>query len=343
MRGLRLPAPLRGIASILSGSVAGQGVVIVSYPLLTRLYEPGEFGLLTVFTSTVTLIAVLSTAALDGAIPLPPDDRDAAAVAWSALVFVVSTSVVTAVVWGLAADPLAALLGVPQLAAYWWLAALTILALGSYEVFTDWMVRTRRYGALGRRNLFQGVGQVAVQLGLGLAGVRPAGLLLGLAAGRFASLGGLFAPDGLLRQPRPTLAAVRRSISRFRAFPLLALPSSFVNRAGLEVPLLLISALYGDAKTGLLGLTVRVVSGPLATVGQAVYQVFAGESSAAIRDPRGTLGAEIRRSARRLGLVGLVPAVALLGFGPGLFSLVFGAQWAEAGSYARVLAVAYLA
>ncbi|HWI00874.1 MAG TPA: hypothetical protein VNT27_11125, partial [Propionibacteriaceae bacterium] len=105
MRGLRLPAPLRGIASILGGSVAGQGVVVLSYPLLTRLYEPAEFGLLTVFTSTVTLLAVLSTAALDGAIPLPVDDRDAAAVAWAALMFVATTSLVTAVVWVLAADP----------------------------------------------------------------------------------------------------------------------------------------------------------------------------------------------------------------------------------------------
>jgi O-antigen/teichoic acid export membrane protein len=343
MRGLRLPAPLRGIASILGGSVAGQGVVILSYPLLTRLYEPGEFGLLTVFTSTVTLIAVLSTAALDGAIPLPADDRDAAAVAWAALMFVAATSLVTAVVWALAADPLAALLGVPQLAEYWWLAALTILGIGSYEVFTDWMVRRRSYGALGRRNLLQGLGQVITQLGLGLAGIRPLGLLLGLPAGRFASLGGLASRGGLLRQPRPSFDALRASVCRFRAFPLLALPSAFVNKAGLEVPLLLTSAIYGDVRAGLLGLTVRVISGPLGTIGQAVYQVFAGESSAAVRDPRGALGVAVRGAVRRLLLIGLVPATLLIGFGPGLFALVFGPEWAEAGEYARVLAVAYLA
>ena len=342
MRGLRLPAPLRGIASILGGSVAGQGVVILAYPLLTRLYTPSEFGLLTVFTSTVILVAVLSTAALDGAIPLPRDDRDAAAVAWAALLFVAATSIVTALVGLLAAEPLAALLGVPQLAEYWWLVALTVLAVGTYEVLTDWMVRGRSYGSLGLRNTLQGVGQVIAQVGLGLAGVRPLGLLVGLGAGRLVALGGLVSRVGLLRQPRPTVAAMRAMVGRFRRFPLLALPSSFVNRAGLEMPLLLTSALYGDVRAGLLGLTVRVVAGPLATVGQAVYQVFAGESSAAVRDPRGTLGAAVRGAARRLLLIGLLPATVLIAFGPALFGLVFGPEWTEAGEFARVLAVAYL-
>lgn len=349
MRGLRRPAALqvspslRGLASILGGSVAGQAVVILTYPLLTRIYDPVQFGLLTVFTSTVTLLAVLSTAALDGAIPLPVDDRDAAAVAWAGLAFAAATSLVTALVGWVAAGPVAALLGAPQLAAYWWLAALTVLAMGAYEVLTDWMVRSRSYGALGRRNTFQGVGQVATQVVFGIAGVRPLGLLLGLGAGRLAALGGLFSRGGLLHQPRPTFAALRAAVSRFRRFPLLALPSTFVNRAGLEVPLLVISAVYGDARVGLLGLTMRVVAGPLATVGQAAYQVFAGESSADVRSARGTLGAGIRSSVRRLLLVGLVPAAALIGFGPGLFGLVFGQEWAEAGTFARVLALAYLA
>ena len=74
----------------------------------------------------------------------------------------------------LAAAPLADLLGVPALAQFWWLVTATVFAIGVYMVLSDWMVRERSYGALGRRNLLQGVGQVATQFGLGLAGVvRP--------------------------------------------------------------------------------------------------------------------------------------------------------------------------
>jgi len=136
---------------------------------------------------------------------------------------------------------------------------------------------------------------------------------------------------------------VRAALRRFRRFPLLAAPSALVNSAGLEVPLLLVSALYGDARAGLLGLTVRVFSGPAAILGQAVYQVFTGESSAAIREPQGTLGRMLRAATFRLLLVGAVPAAVLVGWGPPLFGLIFGPEWAEAGEYARYLALAYLA
>jgi O-antigen/teichoic acid export membrane protein len=342
MRALRLPGPLRGIARIVTGSVAGQALVVLSYPLLTRLYDPGDFGLLTVFASVVSMIAVASTGSLEVAVPLPVQDRDAAAVAWAGLVFVAATGLLTAVVGLVAAAPLAALLGVPRLAGYWWLVPLTVLAMGAYLVLSNWMIRDRSYGALGKRNLLQGVGQVGTQLGLGITGVRPVGLLLGLGVGRVAALGGLLSRRGLLRQPRPSLAALRAAVRRFHRFPLLAMPSALVNSAGLEVPLLLVAALYGDVRAGLLGLTVRVIAGPSRVVGQAVQQVFSGESSVAIREAKGTLGRTVRTSVRRLLLVGAVPTAVLLAAGPALFGLVFGPEWTEAGEYARLLALAYL-
>ena len=343
MPALRLPGPLRGIASIVTGSVAGQALVLLAYPLLTRIYDPADFGLLTVFTSLVSILALASTGALEAAVPLPADDRDAAAVAWSGLLFVAAAAVVIAAVGLIAAEPLAALLGVPRLAGYWYLVPLTVLAVGTYMVLSEWMVRDRSYGALGRRNLLQGVGQVATQLGLGVLGARPVGLLLGLGAGRLAALGGLLSRGGLLRQPLPRLAGLRAAVHRFRRFPLLAMPSGVINAAGLEVPLLLVAALYGDARAGLLGLAVRVIAGPAQVVGQAVHQVFAGESSAAIRESRGALGRSVRTSVRRLLLLGAVPAAVLLVAGPVLFGLVFGAGWTEAGEYARLMALAYLA
>jgi O-antigen/teichoic acid export membrane protein len=339
----RIPSAFRGIVSIVSGSVAGQGLVILAYPLLTRLFDPAEFGLLTVFTSIVGMISVISTAALEAAIPIPVEDRDAAAVAWAGLSCVCLTALFTGLVGMVAAAPLAELLGMPPLADLWWLVALTVGVLGTYLVLSDWMVRDRSYGALGRRNLLQGLGQVGTQVGLGLAGVGPVSLLLGTGVGRLCAMGGLLSRRGLLRQPRPGFADVRAAVARFRRFPQLALPSALVNSAGLELPLLLIAALYGDARAGLLGLTVRVIGGPMTIVGEAVNQVFTGESSAALRNPRGTLGASIRRAVLRLVVVGAIPAGVIAAAGPSLFASVFGADWAEAGEYARYLSLGYLA
>lgn len=342
MRRWRTSPTFRGVTRIASGSVAGQGLVILCYPLLTRLYSPAEFGLLTVFTAVVGMISIVSSLSLFRAIPVAPSDREAADVAWTALAIVALTALLTAVAGLVAGGSVAELLGLPQLAGYWWLVALTVLPMGSYLVLTEWMVRDRSYGALGKRNLFMGVGQCATQIGFGLAQVRPIGLLLGLGVGRVCALGGLLSSGGLLRQPRPSLAAMRGALRRFRRFPLLATPSALLNTAGLEVPLLVVSAFYGGARAGLLGLTIRVFSGPTLVIGAAIGQVFSGESSAAIRDPRGTLEPMLRTTVRRLLVIGAAPAAVLAMFGPWLFTVVFGPDWTEAGRYAQLLALPYL-
>lgn len=331
------------MSKILAGSAAGQGLVLLSYPLLSRLYDPAEFGLLVIFTAVVSMIGVLSTASLEPAVLIPKTDAEAAAVAFASLVSVGLTAAATAVAGWFLGPAVAGLLGVPALAGYWWLVALSVLVLGTYLVLSDWMIRGRTYGALSRRNLFQGIGQVATQVGLGLAGVRPLGLLLGLAAGRLLGCGGLASSGGLVRQRRPRLREMAAAVRRYRRFPLVASWSKLLNTAGLQVPFLVIAAAYGDARAGLLGLAVRVVGGPVGVIGQAVYQVFTGEASARYRGPAGDLAGFVRRSVLRLLAIGIGPAILLVAFSPAVFGLVFGPEWVESGRWAQLLAVAYLA
>lgn len=339
----QLPPVFRAASRIVAGGIAGQALVMLSYPVLSRLYDPAEFGLFAVFTSVVGLISVICTASLERAIPIPPGDPEAADVAWTALTAVTVTTVLTAAVAVLAGESIAELLGVPQLDRYWWLIVASVFVMGLYLVLSEWMVRRRSYGALGVRNLLQGIGQTATQVGLGLMQIRPLGLLLGFGVARLFALGGLMSSGGLLRQRRPTPAALRRSLRRFRKFPLLATPSALLNKAGLETPLLVVSAFYGDARVGMLGLALRVMSGPTEILGHAVADVFTGESSAAIREPKGTLSSLLRSTVGRLLVLGALPAGILVVAGPWLFGVVFGSQWTEAGEYARFLALAYLA
>ena len=48
-----------GVTRILAGSVTGQGLVILSYPVLARLYDPTQFGLLVAFTAVMMTVAVV--------------------------------------------------------------------------------------------------------------------------------------------------------------------------------------------------------------------------------------------------------------------------------------------
>lgn len=329
---------------IMLGSGAGQLLVLAASPILSRLYTPAQFGL---FTALVLITSVTGTFALfrfDAAIPLPTSDRVAASVAWLALGLATVVSLVILAVGAWIGGPISRLVGTPGLGSVWWLVALATFMVAVDQVFLTWMVREKRYKALALRNALQGAGQAGGQVALGVsAALRPTGLLVGWIIGRVAAIGGLFSAGGLLRQGRPTVAGLTHAAKRYRRFPLVSSWSALINSLGQQVPLLVIGAYYGSITLGLVGFTVRIIAAPAALIGQAVGRVFQGEASAAIRDRRRTLRRIVVTNARTLFWLGLPICAVLAAFGPWLFTVVFGAEWAEAGTYARYLAVGYLA
>jgi O-antigen/teichoic acid export membrane protein len=345
----RLPATIRGsadnrgLAYILVGASVGHGLILVSSPVLTRLYQPSDFGALTVFTAVAGILSVISTLRLEAAIPLPRADADAAAVAWAALCAVVCLSAGLVPMAGLAAGPVSRAAGSQALNSLWWLLPVTVLATGVNQVLSAWMVRECRYSALGVRNATQGVGQVLAQTAVGLAGARPLGLLVGVGAGRLAGCGGLASRHGLLRQRKVTGRHVASMLRRYRRFPLMATWSALLNSAGLQGPFLILAAAYGQSAIGLVGLTARVLAMPVALIGQAVAAYYLGQASALVRAGTATLHRTLRRAAVNLLLAGLVPAGLLVLFGPSLFAAAFGNAWAGSGEFARIFAAGYLA
>jgi O-antigen/teichoic acid export membrane protein len=64
----------RSVALVTAGSVLGQGLVLASAPLLTRLYTPADFGVLAVYGSIVSLVAVVAALRYELAIALSRHD-----------------------------------------------------------------------------------------------------------------------------------------------------------------------------------------------------------------------------------------------------------------------------
>jgi O-antigen/teichoic acid export membrane protein len=69
-----------------------------------------------------------------------------------------------------------------------------------------------------------------------------------------------------------------------------------------------------------------------------VAETYLGIAPDLARTDPSALYSLFNRTAARLLLVGLVPAVVLIAAGPQLFSFVFGPDWVQAGVYARYLA-----
>ncbi|MEW6216689.1 MAG: oligosaccharide flippase family protein, partial [Candidatus Bipolaricaulota bacterium] len=243
----------RSVAVLAGGTALGQTVTILASPLLTRLYDPQDFGIAAVYTSLLSIFSVVASLRYELAIPLPEEEPTAANVLWFSLLMVGLTACVAGLgVWFLGGK-LVHLVNSPGLRPFLWLLPLGMALVGTYQVFSYWAIRREAFPRLARTKVTQGVSSVAVQLLFGFAYAGPLGLLLGRVVGQAAGVGTL----ALLARRRDAEALrawswqrMRYVALRYRRFPMLSSGAALINALGLQVPVLLLSSLYGAQVVG---------------------------------------------------------------------------------------------
>lgn len=337
----------KGVFAISSGTMAGQVIVLILTPVITRLYSPNDYGVLAVYASVIGVIAVISSLRYELAIPLPKDDQTAANVLVLALIICLSISIVSGVALWCLGSYLVTFTKTPALKAYLWLIPLGTFGAGSYTIFSLWAVRANNYSKLGQTKLTQGIMLVVTQIALGIFNIKPLGLLLGLLAGHTAGIGTLAVST--LKKNKQSFKNVSFDrvlivAKRYRRFPLFSSYTSFIDAISCQAPAFLLAALYGPSVAGLYAFSQRVISAPLVLVGKSVDQVYFGEASRLINnDPSGKSLLRIYlRTANKMFLLGILFVIPLFLFSPVLFELFFGKIWREAGHYVQIMAPMFL-
>lgn len=331
----------KGVATIVRGSGISQLLILGSSPILSRIFSPEDFGIMALFAAVVGFGVIGAAGSYELAIPIPEEDERAVALFRLSLLL----NVAIAIAVGLVAIGLAILPTtwpfLEELRPYVLLIPVAMIAGGIFQTMTSWSVRRRTYAAMSWSQVWQSAAQVVSGIALGLAAVRPLGLMIALVIGRCAGVATLFFRS--IRSDRhvlasSTMATARAALHRYRDFPRFSLFVRLISQLGLSLPAILFVALYDPVVAGLLALTMRIIAAPMQLIGQAVGQVFLGEVSNLLRTDREAAAALTRRTSIRLALLAgpLIAVVAVVA--PAAFGLVFGAEWREAGTFVRLIA-----
>jgi O-antigen/teichoic acid export membrane protein len=329
---------------MVGGATFAQAITFAVSPVLTRLYVPGEFGVLAVYGAVLGVLVGVVAMRYDFAIPLPEDDETAAHLLVLALAAVLALALVLTGVILYGGSGLLEGLGLGALSSYWYLIPVGVGGAGVYSALNYWAVRERSFDVIARTRVSRSGTAALVQVGLGAAGAGPLGLLTGHFLGQSAGIGAL--SRALMRKVHHVRAVTLRGLSsaasRYRRFPLVSAWGTLLNNAGLYVPAIALAAIYGPAVAGWFALAERTTKVPFTLIGNSAAQVYMGEAADTLRNAPYALRPLFRTFALRLLLVGIVPATVVALVGPDLFRLVFGAEWEVAGVFARVLAIAFV-
>jgi len=325
-----------------AGTTIGQILIAFSAPILSRLYLPEAFGAFAVFNSLVITLSMISGLRYELAILLPHDDRDGFHLLNLQMLLNLSFALVFGVLIGVFRHPLASALGRPDLANLLWWSGFAILLFGVFNGMNYWNTRFRRYKMVGFARIVDSAVMtltqiaLAVRLNLGAGGL-IAGLLIGKAAENSVHLVTICKEDRHFWRLENRWQHSKALMHKYRKFPQFNMWATLLNTLSWQAPALLLTAMFDLKVAGFYAIGERVIRLPMNVIGRAIAQVFFQQGAEAHRT--GKLRDIFCQTVRMLSVLGLIPTLILSLAGRDLFTVLLGAQWAEAGVYVQILSI----
>ena len=328
----------RNVLTLMSGTTVAQAIPVLVTPILTRIYSPAEFGLFAVYLALVAIGTMIATGRLEMAVLIVRKDSDALRLAFTGLIIsgVFSfLALLVIVIWG---QQIAAFSGQPGIRDWLYIVPFSIFLFSVYKVLLHWLNRKKQYGLMSRSRVTQSGSISALQMVVGLATKISTGLAVADCLGRAVALMLILKQvKATIKLPGFSLARQYALIRRYRNFPFLGSPASLLNILSLQLPYLVIPAIFTSAIAGMYFLVFRVLMMPVALLGEAMMEVFRNRALEDLNE-HGTCRPVFVRTLLSLCIIGLPPALLLMFFGQEIFAFVFGEDWREAGLYAAILA-----
>lgn len=327
---------LKNTFAILNGTIAGQAIVLLSLPMLSRVFGPAAFGTLQSLQAVLTVLLIVSSLRYEIAI-LSAEEKYVRSVVRLCVRLCLLTSVLATI--GVAALSLAQPRWLDQFGAVIYLLPLSLLLAGMGQVLNYIGLRTQAFGVIGRGKVAQSLVYVASALGLGHLWPTAFALNVADAVGK----GALVAATNrgrvrdLLRRRSDVVEPTPGVAARFRSLPLVSMPSAIINTLGSSFTTFMMLAIFDSGQAGNYAMVERGIGAPISIIATAASQAFmsalsnCGEQKV---DDRYLFRQILRTNA----LLGLVPLLLLVLAAPVLVPWALGPQWTQAGQFAQIMA-----
>ncbi len=333
----------RNVVLISTSSIISQILSIIFLPIVTRLYLPSEYGVLTVFVAIISILSVLSSFQYNKAIPIAKNNRKAINVVALSLIIVSLFSFLLLIISILFGEKILQSYNIIELNNYIYFIPLGVFLIGVYSILSQWAYRIRDYILVTNTTIWQSVISNIVRVGLGLIKMGPVGLILGKIINDSAGLISLSKP--IYREGRLVKLINKKDIKkvarRFVNFPIYSAPSDLVFTASMHLPVMFITSLFDSSVGGLFGFANSIIGMPIGLISSSLAQVFYAEIAYIGKNNPLEIKRLSKKLLKKLVLFGLAPFFIMAIFSPNVFPFIFGEKWIEAGSYVQILSVMY--
>lgn len=266
---------VKNFTKLLSANIIAQIIGLVVYPILTRIYSPEDFGLLNLFLSISGILVILSTAEYYNAIVLPKEEKKAISIVQVCLLLLILITILTTISIGFSKQ-IASLFNTPKLAEYYWMMPIIVFTLGLWNILNYWYIRNTQYNNISSylvaNSILTSIGKIC----FGQAGILSGGMIYSIVIAPIISLSfNLFHIKNKLKLFFTlSYKEIIKEAKTYKFFPTYSLPRSFINIFAGQLPVLLLTPIFGSHHVGLWGMALLLGFTPINVITRSIYQVL---------------------------------------------------------------------
>ncbi|HFN9411386.1 TPA: type 8 capsular polysaccharide synthesis protein Cap8K [Staphylococcus aureus] len=314
---------------ILSSGIA-QVILIITTPIITRLYSPTEFGEFTIFSNIAMILIPIINARYDLLIVNTKNDRSANIL--SQISFLISLLIL--------------LILIPIFAISAWLypnfildfifIIIMLFLVSLTNIFTNYLNKERKYKVLSLINVFRAGSMALLQIIFGLLALGSLGLIIGFSLSYIAGITLGYKTFkkhfNIVRDKEETKALFLENKNQL----VYSTPSILLNSLSFSVVVFFIGILYTNTEVGIYGMAIRVLGIPVTIISLGLSKIFMQQANDYYIE-HGNFRNLLLKFSSILVIVSIILYVPLYLFSEELVNILLGHSWIDAITVIKIV------
>ncbi|HDR3236023.1 TPA: type 8 capsular polysaccharide synthesis protein Cap8K [Staphylococcus aureus] len=314
---------------ILSSGIA-QVILIITTPIITRLYSPAEFGEFTIFSNIAMILIPIINARYDLLIVNAKNDRSANIL--SQISFLISLLIL--------------LILIPILAISAWLypnfildfifIIIMLFLVSLTNIFTNYLNKERKYKVLSLINVFRAGSMTLLQIIFGLLSLGSLGLIIGFSLSYITGITLGYKTFkkhfNIVRNKEETKALFLENKNQL----VYSTPSILLNSLSFSVVVFFIGILYTNTEVGIYGMAIRVLGIPVTIISLGLSKIFMQQANDYYIE-HGNFRNLLLKFSSTLVIVSIILYVPLYLFSEELVNILLGHSWVDAITVIKIV------
>ncbi|CCE57986.1 TPA: oligosaccharide flippase family protein [Staphylococcus argenteus] len=307
---------------ILSSGIA-QIILIVTTPIITRLYSPAEFGEFTIFSNIAMILIPIINARYDLLIVNAKNDRIANIL--SQISFLISLVIILILI---PVFMVSALL-FPNFILDFIFIIVMLFLVSLTNIFTNYLNKERKYKVLSLINVFRAASMALLQIIFGFLAFGSLGLIIGFSLSYIAGLTlgyRTFKKHFNIVKDKEEAKEIFLENKNQLVY---STPSILLNSLSFSVVVFFIGILYTNTEVGIYGMAIRVLGIPVTIISLGLSKIFMQQANDYYIE-YGNFRNLLLKFSSALIIVSIILYVPLYLFSEELVNILLGKNWGDA-------------